>query len=152
MNSAQTKFKSTRFQEKNSAPIPYELSLSEEEVYHSNYMTKSIRLPQQRLRISLNRWSKVKSTKDSNQLIKNVQTQLNANINICGLLQERKKKSDDFSNYNPRIEEFETTADRMLNMRKRLSPMRKSKEDKRAINSVDAVREGPVPRASFLSI
>ncbi len=72
MNSAQTKFKSTRFQEKNSAPIPYELSLSEEEVYHSNYMTKSIRLPQQRLRISLNRWSKVKSTKDSNQLIKNV--------------------------------------------------------------------------------
>lgn len=49
-------------------------------------------------------------------------------------------------------EEFETTADRMLSLRKRLAPMRKQKDEKRYALSVDKTRNGAVQRATFLNI
>ena len=49
-------------------------------------------------------------------------------------------------------EEFETTADRMLSLRRRLAPMRKIKEEKRYALSVEKGRNGAVQRATFLNI
>lgn len=90
-------------------------------------LTKSIKLKQKRLRPSFTRKSKASMGKNSNsQLVKKIDNQLDAHLNICRFFKDS-VPTEIIKNYTPRLSEYETTADRMFNLRKRLSPVKRSK-------------------------
>jgi hypothetical protein len=115
-----------------------------------------MRMQQHRLRPTFNR----RSTKvqDNQQLFRNVETQIAANINLGALLSGNKLViAEEFRRNMPSplriVQDFESTADRMLLLRKKLSPMRRVKEEEKRTNcSMDKMRESAVHKATFLNI
>jgi hypothetical protein len=89
-------------------------------------------------------------------MAKKIDEQLNANINICKFFNQEPELSSEKQTLNMvpvrPIDEFLTTADRMQSIRKRLSPVKRTKCENRILSSVDSIREGPVQRITFLNI